>query len=231
MIKITGLKKRFGKEIVLNNINLEVEKGEIVVLVGPSGGGKTTLLRILNSLESADEGTIILNDKTLYSNGMICNKNMLKDIRKDIGLVFQNFNLFPHLNILENITMAPILVDKTNKVQAEEDALAILKFLGLEGKEKSYPYQLSGGQQQRVAIGRALALNPKIICFDEPTSALDPNLTIEVAKLISTLKEKGITVLAITHDLSFARTIADRIISINKGVIINSDIFSKKISG
>ncbi len=231
MIKIKGLRKYFGKETVLNDINLEVKKGEVVVLVGPSGGGKTTLLRIINSLESADDGTIIINDKILYNNGVVSNKNIIADIRKDIGLVFQNFNLFPHFNILENITLAPMTINKINKNKAEEEALELLNFLGLNGKENNYPYQLSGGQQQRVAIGRALALNPKIICFDEPTSALDPNLTDEVAKLIFTLKEKGITVLAITHDMSFARTIADRIISIDKGVIINSDIFSEKISG
>ncbi len=231
MLKITGLQKKFGKDIVLDNINLEVKKGEIVVLVGPSGGGKTTLLRLLNSLESADKGTILINNKALYSNGIACNKNTLKEINKDIGLVFQNYNLFPHLSILENMIMAPILVNKVSKAVAEEESLKILKFLGLDGKENSYPYQLSGGQQQRVAIGRALALNPKLICFDEPTSALDPHLTEEVSKLIFSLKEKGMTVLAITHDMSFARTIADRVISINKGVIINSDIYSEKISG
>lgn len=226
MLRIEGLRKSFGKEEVLKEIDLQVKKGEIVVIVGPSGGGKTTLLRIVNALEDADSGSIKINGRYLYRDGNKAKKKEIKEIRKDIGMVFQGFNLFPHMTVLENIIEAPIRVNGEGKSNAIKKATEILEFLGLKGKENNYPFELSGGQKQRVAIGRALALEPKIMCFDEPTSALDPNLTEEVSKLIKSVSEKGMTTLIITHDMSFARSVADRIISMDKGKIIHKDIFS-----
>lgn len=228
MLIIEGLRKSFGKEEVLKGIDLQVKKGEIVVIVGPSGGGKTTLLRIVNALEEADSGSIKINDKYLYKDGNKANKKYLKEIRNDIGMVFQSFNLFPHMTVLENMIEAPIRVNGENKINAIKRATDILEFLGLKGKENSYPFELSGGQKQRVAIGRALALEPKVICFDEPTSALDPNLTEEVSKLIKSVSEKGMATLIITHDMGFAKSVADRIISMDKGKIIHKDIYIDK---
>ena len=219
MLKVRGLKKCFGKIEVLKGIDLDINVGEILVLVGPSGSGKTTLLRCVNALEKADEGSIEINGKSLCVNGKYVDKLELKDIRKDIGLVFQNFNLFPHMSVLENLIEAPQRVFRVDKIEAIKKAREILGFLGLEDKEDSYPFELSGGQKQRVAIGRALALNPKVICFDEPTSALDPALTGEVTKLIKTLSGKGISTLIITHDMEFARQTADRIISMEDGIL------------
>lgn len=227
MLTIEGLRKSFGKEEVLKGIDLEVEKGEIVVIVGPSGGGKTTLLRTINALEEADSGSIKINGKYLYKDGNKADKKEVKEIRKEIGMVFQSFNLFPHMSVLENIIEAPVRVNGENKSEAIKKATEILEFLGLKGKENSYPFELSGGQKQRVAIGRALALEPKVMCFDEPTSALDPNLTGEVSKLIKGVAEKGMATLIITHDMSFAKSVADRIISMDKGKIIHKDIYGK----
>ena len=225
MLKVRGLKKCFGKVEVLKGIDLDINRGEILVLVGPSGGGKTTLLRCINALEKADEGTIKINGKSLCVNGKYAEKFELKDIRKDIGLVFQNFNLFPHMSVLENLVEAPQRVFGVGKAEAITRAKEILGFLGLEEKEKNYPFELSGGQKQRVAIGRALALDPKLMCFDEPTSALDPGLTDEVTKLIKSLSEKGMATLIITHDMEFAKKTADRIISMENGVLKEGIIF------
>ena len=227
MLNVMGLRKSFGKTEVLKGVDLKVEEGECLVIVGPSGGGKTTLLRCINALEKGDKGRIEINGKCLVNDGVLAKKEILMEIRRDIGLVFQNFNLFPHMTVLENIIEAPTTVLKQDKAKSIESAREILGFLGLEDKGDSYPCELSGGQKQRVAIGRALALNPKILCFDEPTSALDPSLTGEVAKIIKSLNDKGMTTLIITHDMTFAKIVSDRIVSMNNGVIIEKHMFNK----
>jgi len=220
MLKIEGLEKSFGKNKVLKGVNLELKEGEIGVIVGPSGGGKTTLLRCINGLTKPDYGSVLINGRYLYKNGVMAEKKEEIEIRKDIGLVFQNFNLFPHMNVLQNITEAPKVVLNMEAFKAEEKALEILKFLGLEDKKLNYPFELSGGQKQRVAIGRALAMEPKLICFDEPTSALDPGMTEEVANLIKKVRaEKSMTVLIITHDMTFAKMVADRVLSMDNGIL------------
>ncbi|MBE6047785.1 MAG: amino acid ABC transporter ATP-binding protein [Clostridium sp.] len=227
MLKIVDLKKNFGSIEVLKGINLEIKKGETVVIVGPSGGGKTTLLRCINDLEKPDSGFIEINNKVFFNNEKKASKDKLKSIRKDIGFVFQNYNLFPHMSVLQNIIEAPVRVIGKSKKEAENRAREILNYLNLSDKESSYPFELSGGQKQRVAIGRALALEPKVICFDEPTSALDPTLTVEVAKLIKSLGKKGISNLIITHDMEFAKAVADRIFSMKEGTIVEGLIFDK----
>lgn len=225
MLKISGLKKSFGKTEVLKGIDLEIKQGEILVVVGPSGGGKTTLLRCVNALEKAEDGTIEINGKKLCNSGKYVDKSGLKNIRKDIGLVFQNFNLFPHMSVVENLIEAPQRVLGAKKEEAIEKAKEILGFLNLEDKINNYPFELSGGQKQRVAIGRALALEPKLMCFDEPTSALDPGLRDEVAKLIKSLSERGMAMLIITHDMEFAKKVADRIVSMEHGKLVDGMIY------
>lgn len=225
MLKITGLKKTFGGNEVLKGIDLEVNEGEIVVIVGPSGGGKTTLVRAINGLEICEAGKIVIDKNIFCENGRYASKEVLKEIRKDVGLVFQGFNLFPHKSVLDNLIEAPIRVLKEDKALAIKKANDILAFLGLEDKSHSYPCELSGGQRQRVAIGRALALNPKIMCFDEPTSALDPSLTKDIANLIKSLGKKGMTILIITHDMDFANLVSDKIVSMDKGKILNKHIY------
>jgi len=229
MLKVTGLKKNFGNKEVLKNIMLEINMGEIVVIVGPSGSGKTTLLRCINALDYCDEGSIEINSKFLCENGHYKKKEELKEIRKDIGLVFQNFNLFPHMNVIENLIEAPKRVLKLSDQEARKKAIEILKFLNLEDKIYSFPCELSGGQKQRVAIGRALALNPKLVCFDEPTSALDPALTGEVAKLIKGLAQKGMAMLIITHDMDFAEEVADKIYSMREGELFEGNSFRENL--
>jgi polar amino acid transport system ATP-binding protein len=228
MLKVTGLKKKFGNKEVLKNINLEINAGETVVIVGPSGGGKTTLLRCINALEYCDEGSIEINSKSLCDNGVYKKKQELKNIRKDIGLVFQSFNLFPHMSVIENIIEAPKRALSLSDKESRNSAAEILRFLDLGDKLNNYPCELSGGQKQRVAIGRALALNPKLMCFDEPTSALDPALTGEVAKLIKNVAEKGMTILIITHDMGFAEEVADKIYSMQNGILTEGNTFSIK---
>lgn len=225
MLKIIGLRKTFGDNEVLKGIDLEVNKGEIVVIVGPSGGGKTTLVRAINGLETCEGGKIVINKNTFCENGRYACKEVLKEIRKDIGLVFQGFNLFPHKSVLDNLIEAPIRVLKEDRELAIKKANDILEFLGLEDKSTSYPCELSGGQRQRVAIGRALALNPKIMCFDEPTSALDPSLTKDVANLIKSLGDEGMAILIITHDMDFAKLVSDKIVSMDNGKILNKHIY------
>ncbi|MDF2615126.1 MAG: Phosphonate-transporting ATPase [Clostridia bacterium] len=225
MLRIQGLKKSFGNVEVLKGVDLELQKGEILVIVGPSGGGKTTLLRSINYLEKCDAGTIAIDGKYLIRDGVYASKGELKEIRRTIGMVFQGFNLFPHMSVIDNIIEAPIRVFGKNRDEALVEAREILRFLGLTDKENSYPFELSGGQKQRVAIGRALALEPKLMCFDEPTSALDPALTDEVAKVIKSLSVKGMSMLIITHDMEFAKKVADRIVSIDKGVIIDEHMY------
>lgn len=229
MLKIRGLKKSFGNTTVLKGVDLDIIEGEIVVIVGPSGGGKTTLLRIITGLETCEEGTIEIAGDVLCKNGKYADKKSINAIRKNIGLVFQGFNLFPHKSVLENIIEAPIRVLGENKEHAIENAIEILTFLGLADKAKNYPCELSGGQKQRVAIGRALALNPKLMCFDEPTSALDPSLTKDVAKLIKNLSQKGMSMLIITHDMEFAKLVSNKIVSMDSGIIIDKHIYNDKI--
>ena len=229
MLKIQGINKKFGNSEVLKGIDLEVNSGEVVVIVGPSGGGKTTLLRCINGLEFCDKGTIEIDKKYLCKDGVYENKSKFNEARREIGLVFQSFNLFPHMSVLENLIEAPKRVLKQSEEEAVKNAKGILKFLGLEDKINSYPYQLSGGQKQRVAIGRALALNPKLMCFDEPTSALDPGLTGEVAELIRSLAKDGMSMLIITHDMSFAEKVADRIYSMNNGVLTTGNFYKPAI--
>lgn len=225
MVKISNVKKTFGNTEVLKGVSLEINQGEIVVIVGKSGGGKTTLLRCVNALEHCDSGDIEINGKKLCENGKYADNNKLKEIRKDIGLVFQGFNLFPHMSVLENLIEAPQRALGWKKEQAVKKAEETLGFLGLLDKKDNYPCELSGGQKQRVAIGRALVLEPKIMCFDEPTSALDPGLTGEVANLIKSLSSKGMSMMIITHDMDFAENVADRIVSMKEGLIEDGLIF------
>jgi polar amino acid transport system ATP-binding protein len=220
MLKVEGLEKNFASNKVLKGVNLELKEGEITVIVGPSGGGKTTLLRCISGLANPDKGSIIINEKYLYKNGKMAPKKEELEIRKDIGLVFQSFNLFPHMNVIDNISEAPRVVLGREANEAKCKAKEILSYLGLEDKQLNYPCELSGGQKQRVAIGRALAMEPKLICFDEPTSALDPSMTGEVANLIKKVaSERSMTVLIITHDMAFATMVADRILSMDNGVL------------
>ena len=225
MLKLRKIKKSFGNLDVLKSIDLDIDEKEIVVLVGPSGGGKTTLLRIINMLERCHSGYIEVNGRVLCNDGRYIDKKSMMEISKDVGMVFQNFNLFPHKSVIENIIEGPMRVLKKSKEQSKSEAREILSFLGLSEKEDSYPHQLSGGQKQRVAIGRALAMEPKLMCFDEPTSALDPELTEEVANVIKMLRKKGMTMLIITHDMTFAVKVASRIISMDNGEIVERHIY------
>ncbi|KRM71836.1 ectoine hydroxyectoine ABC transporter, ATP-binding protein [Limosilactobacillus coleohominis DSM 14060] len=207
MLKVTNLKKSFDGRQILDDVNFTVEDGNILTIVGPSGAGKTTLLRCITGLETADSGTFTIDGKEFNSQDLTSTDNVM-------GVVFQDFNLFPHLSVLENLTLAPTLVLKQERKAAEAKARKLLEQLGLKGKEQLYPYQLSGGQKQRVAIARALAMQPKILCYDEPTSALDPNLRDEVANLILSLKAQGVTQLVVTHDMEFAKKIADSMLTV-----------------
>ena len=225
MLKLRKIKKSFGNLDVLKSIDLDIDEKEIVVLVGPSGGGKTTLLRIINMLERCHSEYIEVNGRVLCNDGRYIDKKSMMEISKDVGMVFQNFNLFPHKSVIENIIEGPMRVLKKSKEQSKSEAREILSFLGLSEKEDSYPHQLSGGQKQRVAIGRALAMEPKLMCFDEPTSALDPELTEEVANVIKMLRKKGMTMLIITHDMTFAEKVASRIISMDNGEIVERHIY------
>lgn len=227
MLKLRKIKKSFGNLDVLKSIDLDIDEKEIVVLVGPSGGGKTTLLRIINMLERCHSGYIEVNGRVLCNDGRYIDKKSMMEISKDVGMVFQNFNLFPHKSVIENIIEGPMRVLKKSKEQSKSEAREILSFLGLSEKEDSYPHQLSGGQKQRVAIGRALAMEPKLMCFDEPTSALDPELTEEVANVIKMLRKKGMTMLIITHDMTFAEKVASRIISMDNGEIVERHIYRR----
>ncbi|MBQ9142025.1 MAG: amino acid ABC transporter ATP-binding protein [Lachnospiraceae bacterium] len=221
MLEINHLKKNFEGLEVLKDISMSVEEGEVVSIIGPSGSGKSTLLRCATMLETMDGGELIYMGETAAS-GEPCvyaPKAQLKKIRKCFGLVFQNFNLFPHYTVMKNIIDAPVSVEKVPKKEAEERAHKLLKQLGLEEKADAYPFQLSGGQQQRVSIARALALQPKILFFDEPTSALDPELTIEVLKVIKELAKEHMTMIIVTHEMQFAKEVSDRIIFMEQGVI------------
>lgn len=224
ILSITKLQKNFGDLKVLKDISLSVENGEIVSIIGSSGSGKSTLLRCLNRLEAIDSGEIIVDGDTMVSthNGKVkyADPAVLKSIRIKTGLVFQNFNLFPHYSVLRNITEAPIHVAGVSKEEARSIAYELLDRLGLREKADAYPYQLSGGQSQRVSIARALALKPKILFFDEPTSALDPELTDEVLKVIRSLTNLNMTMIIVTHEMAFAKEISNRMIFMDEGYII-----------
>ena len=215
ILQVNNLKKGFGSTDVLKGVSFSLEQGQVLAIIGSSGSGKTTLLRCLNFLETADEGEIIVNGKQLLSSS----EDEIRKNRLHFGLVFQNFNLFPQYTVLENITLAPTLLKQNAPDAIKAKALSLLEQVGLTHKKDSYPWQLSGGQQQRVAIARALALNPQILCFDEPTSALDPELTGEVLRVIRGLKENGNAMIVVTHEMEFAKSVADVVIYMADGVI------------
>lgn len=214
MIVIKDLHKSFGSHDILKGIDLEVKKSEVVVVIGPSGSGKSTLLRCVNYLEVPSSGTITIDNHTITPNTNI------NTIRAEVGMVFQHFNLFGHMSVLDNITLAPIKVRGLSKSDAQAIALDLLAKVGLKDKANAYPSQLSGGQQQRVAIARALAMKPKIMLFDEPTSALDPEMVNEVLEVMKQLAESGMTMMVVTHEMGFARQVADRVLFVDGGKII-----------
>ncbi len=220
ILSVKNLKKSFGSLEVLRDISFDLGRGEVVSVLGPSGGGKSTLLRCLTQLETIDDGLVTVDGDVLFGDGKYADKSNLGRITLKIGLVFQSFNLFPHLSVLENLTVAPVKVKKMPKAQAQELARGLLERVGLSEKADCYPCQLSGGQQQRVAIARALALDPEVLFFDEPTSALDPELTGEVLKVIRSLADRRMTMIIVTHEMSFARSVSDRIIFMENGVIV-----------
>ena len=219
VLEVKNIKKAFGKTEVLKGVSFSLEKGQVLAIIGSSGSGKTTLLRCLNFLESPDEGEIIVNGKPLLQAGKKLTDQQIRDNRLHFGLVFQNFNLFPQYTVLKNVMLAPTLLNYGSQQELEEKARQLLEQVGLSDKLDNYPYQLSGGQQQRVAIARALALHPEVLCFDEPTSALDPELTGEVLRVIRGLKSDDSTMIVVTHEMEFARSVADVIIYMANGVI------------
>ena len=219
ILEVKNIKKDFGKTKVLKDVSFSLEKGQVLAIIGSSGSGKTTLLRCLNFLETPDEGQIIVDGKELFSAGTKYTDDQIRENRLLFGLVFQNFNLFPQYNVLQNVTLAPSLLNKGTPEELEELGKKLLIQVGLSDKLESYPCQLSGGQQQRVAIARALAMHPEILCFDEPTSALDPELTGEVLRVIRSLKGEDSTMIVVTHEMDFARSVADVIIYMADGVI------------
>ena len=214
-ISVKGLKKNFGKLQVLKGMDVEIREGEVVCLIGPSGSGKSTFLRCLNRLEDITDGTVVVDGYQISDKSIDINK-----VRENIGMVFQHFNLFPHLSVLENITMAPVELKKMSKDEADKKAKELLKTVGLEEKAVVYPAQLSGGQKQRVAIARALAMNPDIMLFDEPTSALDPEMVGEVLEVMKRLAAEGMTMVVVTHEMGFAKEVAHRVIFMDDGVIV-----------
>ena len=225
LVEITDVSKSYGAVRVLRDVSLTVQPGEVIALIGPSGSGKSTLLRTINHLETVDSGSVTVDGQyigyELRSGRLheLPEKNVLER-RTQIGIVFQNFNLFPHLTALENVVEAPVALKRATKAEAREQAKALLARVGLADKEHHYPRQLSGGQQQRVAIARALALNPKVLLFDEPTSALDPELVGEVLDVIRELSKSGTTLIIVTHEIGFAREVADRVVFLEQGEIL-----------
>lgn len=214
-ISVKNLKKNFGALEVLKSISLEVSEGEVVCLIGPSGSGKSTFLRCLNRLERITAGEVVVDGHPISDSNVNINK-----VRENIGMVFQHFNLFPHLTVQQNITLAPVELKKLDKERAAQKALELLERVGLADKARTYPGQLSGGQKQRVAIARALAMNPDIMLFDEPTSALDPEMVGEVLEVMKQLASDGMTMVVVTHEMGFAREVADRVIFMDEGVIV-----------
>ena len=225
MIKIKNIKKKFGKNEVLKGIDLDINKGEIVVILGPSGSGKSTLLRCINLLENPNKGEIIFNNENILDK-----KSDINKVWQNIGMVFQNFNLFPNMTVLENITLAPIKVKNIKKEDAIEDALYLLDRVGLIDKQNEYPQNLSGGQKQRIAIARALAMKPEVMLFDEPTSALDPEMVKEVLAVMTELAKEGMTMVIVTHEIGFAKEIATKVVFMDEGNILEtgcpSEIFN-----
>ena len=217
ILEVKGLKKHFGETDVLKGVSFSLEQGQVLAIIGSSGSGKTTLLRCLNFMETADEGEVLVDGRCLTGHQLT--EGEIRQNRLHFGLVFQNFNLFPQYTVLENITLAPKLLKQGTERENRDKALALLGKVGLRQKKDAYPHQLSGGQQQRVAIARALALNPQILCFDEPTSALDPELTGEVLRVIRGLKDKNNTMIVVTHEMEFAKSVADVVIYMADGVI------------
>jgi glutamate transport system ATP-binding protein len=215
LVALTGVNKHFGDLHVLKDINLSIDQGEVVVVIGPSGSGKSTLCRAINRLEPIDSGSIMLDGQPLPSEG-----KALARLRADVGMVFQSFNLFAHKTILQNVTLGPCKVRKTDPKQAEKRALELLERVGVANQADKYPAQLSGGQQQRVAIARALAMDPKVILFDEPTSALDPEMIQEVLEVMVDLAKQGMTMVVVTHEMGFARTAANRVVFMADGEIV-----------
>lgn len=221
VLEVSNIKKNFGNLEVLKGISFSLEKGEVLSIIGSSGSGKTTLLRCLNFLERPDKGKITVSNKVLYDtddeNTLL--ESEIREKRLHFGLVFQNFNLFPQYSVLKNITLAPTLLKKGTPAEIEEKAKQLIEQVGLSDKLKAYPCELSGGQQQRVAIARALAMEPEILCFDEPTSALDPELTGEVLRVIKGLKSEDSTMIVVTHEMEFAKSVADKVIFMADGII------------
>jgi polar amino acid transport system ATP-binding protein len=218
IIQIENLHKHFGETAALNGVDMNVYPGEVVVIIGPSGSGKSTLLRCINRLENFQAGMVVVDNIPLTT------AENINAIRAEVGIVFQSFNLFPHLTVLENVTIAQKVVRKRSKTEAAEIALALLEKVGIPEKAHDYPGQLSGGQQQRVAIARALAMNPKIMLFDEPTSALDPEMIQEVLDVMLQLAKEGMTMLVVSHEMGFARAAADRAILMDEGLIVEEDV-------
>lgn len=228
MIEIKNIRKSFGKNEVLKNINTEIKKGDKVVIIGPSGSGKSTLLRCMNLLETPTSGSIIFQGEDITDK-----KTDINMIRQKMGMVFQHFNLFPHLTVLENIMLAPVKLNLQTKDEAEKNALKLLERIGLSDKKDEYPAMLSGGQKQRIAIVRSLAMKPEIMLFDEPTSALDPEMIGEVLKLMKDLAEEGMTMVVVTHEMGFAKSVANRILFMDEGQILEEnnpkDFFSNPV--
>ena len=214
MIRVRGLKKSFGKNEIIKGVDFDVAEREVVVIIGPSGSGKSTLLRCINSLETPTGGEITVNGVKLGG------KTDINKVRAEVGMVFQRFNLFPHMSVMENITLAPMKVRGISWEEAEKDAIMLLAKVGLSDKASSYPGQLSGGQQQRVAIARALAMRPKVMLFDEPTSALDPEMVKEVLQVMKDLAKEGMTMVVVTHEMGFAKEVGDRVLFVDQGFIL-----------
>lgn len=222
MIKVHQLKKSFGDVHVLNGVEAQVERGECICIIGPSGSGKSTFLRCLNLLETPDEGEILVNGKEILDPKLEIDK-----YRENVGMVFQHFNLFPNMPVLNNITLAPVRLGKWKAEEAEERALELLRRVGLENKAKTYPNKLSGGQKQRVAIARALAMNPEILLFDEPTSALDPEMVGEVLEVMKQLVREGMTMLVVTHEMGFAKEVSSRVLFFDQGIVLEEGTAEK----
>ncbi len=225
MVHVENLQKSFGKLEVLKDISIDISEGEVVVLLGPSGSGKSTFLRCLNQLETVTDGTVLVDGHDVTDKHVDINK-----VRENIGMVFQHFNLFPHMTVLENIMLAPVELKKMTKEEARDKGMQLLRRVGMDAKAEVYPPQLSGGQKQRVAIARALAMNPDIMLFDEPTSALDPEMVGEVLAVMQELAAEGMTMVVVTHEIGFAREVADRIVFMDAGYIVEQGTPEEVIS-